>query len=78
MDVPKVANNLRITAELHQGFKAKLYIFSVYIYKKRFKAILNVLQLLKIITIIIIIKHKKDSCLLTASYTSQIEIYNIR
>ena len=42
MDVPKVANNLRITAELHQDFKAKLYIFSVYIYKKRFKAILTI------------------------------------
>ena len=34
MDVPQVANNLRITAELHQDFKAKLYIFSVFIYKK--------------------------------------------
>ena len=30
MDIPKVVNNLRKTPELHQVFKAKLYIFSVY------------------------------------------------
>ena len=31
VDIPKVANKLRKTAELHHVFKAKLYIFSVYI-----------------------------------------------
>ena len=34
MDIPKVANNLRITAELHQVFKAKLYASSLFTYIK--------------------------------------------
>ena len=74
MNIPKVANNLCKTAELHHIFKAKLAIYLLCLHiKKGFKAILTVLELLKII--MIIIKHKKDSCLLIASSA---KIYNIR